>query len=215
MPIQGSAASGYSFGEAMEAAKEAVLSVAPAGETIEWSGQSREENNSSSSTMKTLAMALVFAFLCRAALYESWKVPFTVIFGIPTGFFGASLAAMAFHVYNDIYFQIGLLTIIGLAAKNAILIVEFAKDEVEKGRDILTAVILAARLRFRPIVMTSLAFILGMLPLVFASGPGSASRQGIGTGVFFGMLVAITVGIVFVPLFFVWVYKLKEKWTTR
>lgn len=105
--------------------------------------------------------------------------------------------------------------LVGLVAKNAILIVEFAKDEVEKGRDILTAVILAARLRFRPIVMTSLAFILGMLPLVFASGPGSASRQGIGTGVFFGMLVAITVCIVFVPLFFVWVYKLKEKWTTR
>ena len=105
--------------------------------------------------------------------------------------------------------------LVGLVAKNAILIVEFAKDEVEKGRDILTAVIMAAHLRFRPIVMTSLAFILGMLPLVFASGPGSASRQGIGTGVFFGMLVAINVGIVFVPLFFVWVYKAKEKWTTR
>ena len=134
---------------------------------------------------------------------------------VPLGVIGALLAATLRGLNNDVYFQVGLLTTIGLSAKNAILIVEFAKDEVEKGRDILTAVILAARLRFRPIVMTSLAFILGMLPLVFASGPGSASRQGIGTGVFFGMLVAITVGIVFVPLFFVWVYKLKEKWTTR
>ena len=133
-----------------------------------------------------------------------------VILSLPIAGIGAYLGNWACGLENNIYFQIGLVMLVGLVAKNAILIVEFAKDEVEKGRDILTAVILAARLRFRPIV-----FILGMLPLVFASGPGSASRQGIGTGVFFGMLVAITVGIVFVPLFFVWVYKLKEKWTTR
>ena len=112
---------------------------------------------------------------------------------------------------NNIYFQIGLVMLVGLVAKNAILIVEFAKEEVEKGRDAVAAALTAARLRFRPIVMTSLAFILGLLPLVFASGPGSASRQGIGTGVFFGMLVAITFGIVFVPFFFVWIYRIKAK----
>ena len=162
-----------------------------------------------------LALALLFVFLFLAAQYESWLIPVAVILSLPIAGIGAYLGNWACGLENNIYFQIGLVMLVGLVAKNAILIVEFAKDEVEKGRDILTAVILAARLRFRPIVMTSLAFILGMLPLVFASGPGSASRQGIGTGVFFGMLVAITVGIVFVPLFFVWVYKLKEKWTTR
>jgi multidrug efflux pump len=162
-----------------------------------------------------LALAFLFVFLFLAAQYESWLIPVAVILSLPIAGIGAYLGNWACGLENNIYFQIGLVMLVGLVAKNAILIVEFAKDEVEKGRDILTAVILAARLRFRPIVMTSLAFILGMLPLVFASGPGSASRQGIGTGVFFGMLVAITVGIVFVPLFFVWVYKLKEKWTTR
>ena len=150
-----------------------------------------------------LALAFLFVFLFLAAQYESWLIPVAVILSLPIAGIGAYLGNWACGLENNIYFQIGLVMLVGLVAKNAILIVEFAKDEVEKGRDILTAVILAARLRFRPIVMTSLAFILGMLPLVFASGPGSASRQGIGTGVFFGMLVAITVGIVFVPLFFV------------
>ena len=126
----------------------------------------------------------------------------------------AVLALLGLTVCGEsmsIYAQLGLVMLIGLAAKNAILIVEFAKEEIEKGRDAVSAALTAAHLRFRPIVMTSLAFILGLLPLVFASGPGSASRQGIGTGVFFGMLVAITVGIVFVPFFFVWIYRIKEK----
>ncbi len=124
---------------------------------------------------------------------------------------GAYLGIWICGLENNIYFQIGLVMLVGLVAKNAILIVEFAKEEVEKGRDVVSAALKAARLRFRPIVMTSLAFILGLLPLVFASGPGSASRQGIGTGVFFGMLVAISVGIVYVPFFFVWIYRIKAK----
>lgn len=134
-----------------------------------------------------------------------------VILSLPVAGIGAYLGIWICGLENNIYFQIGLVMLVGLVAKNAILIVEFAKEEVEKGRDVVSAALTAAHLRFRPIVMTSLAFILGLLPLVFASGPGSASRQGIGTGVFFGMLVAITVGIVFVPFFFVWIYRIKEK----
>lgn len=138
-----------------------------------------------------------------AALYESWKVPFTVIFGIPTGFFGASLAAMAFHVYNDIYFQIGLLTIIGLAAKNAILIVEYAKVRVDNGMDVMKASIEASQIRLRPILMTSLAFILGNIPLALSTGAGSNSRSEMGIAVVFGVLSATVFQIFIVPMLFV------------
>ena len=158
-----------------------------------------------------LALALLFVFLFLAAQYESWSVPVAVILSLPIAGLGAYVGNWLCGLENNIYFQIGLVMLVGLVAKNAILIVEFAKEEVEKGRDVVSAALTAAHLRFRPIVMTSLAFILGLLPLVFASGPGSASRQGIGTGVFFGMLVAISVGIVFVPFFFVWVYRIKDK----
>ena len=146
-----------------------------------------------------------------AALYESWLVPVAVLLSLPVAALGAYLGILGFGLENDIYFQIGLVTLIGLAAKNAILIVEFAKMEVDKGVDVVVAAKNAAMLRFRPILMTSLAFVLGMLPLVMASGPGSASRHSIGTGVFFGMIAAITIGIVLVPFFFVMVYKFKEK----
>ena len=213
--ISGEAAPGYSSGQAMAILEEIASKHLPKNIGVEWSGLSYQEKHVSGQTGYVLALAFLFVFLFLAAQYESWLIPVAVILSLPIAGIGAYLGNWACGLENNIYFQIGLVMLVGLVAKNAILIVEFAKDEVEKGRDILTAVILAARLRFRPIVMTSLAFILGMLPLVFASGPGSASRQGIGTGVFFGMLVAITVGIVFVPLFFVWVYKLKEKWTTR
>ena len=154
-------------------------------------------------------MVLIYLILC--ALYESVFIPFAVLLSVPCGLMGSFLFAWLFGLENNIYFQIGLVMLVGLVAKNAILIVEFAKEEVDRGGDLVQSALHAARLRFRPIVMTSLAFILGMLPLVFASGPGSASRQGIGTGVFFGMLVAISVGIVFVPFFFVWVYRIKDK----
>ena len=131
-------------------------------------------------------------------------MPIAVILSLPVACIGAFLSILVLGMENNVYFQIGLVMLIGVAAKNAILIVEFAKEEVEKGKDIVEAAIAASELRFRPIVMTSLTFILGMLPLVLATGPGSASRQGIGVGVFFGMIAAITFGIVFVPFFFVW-----------
>ena len=209
--ISGEAAHGYSSGQAMDALERIVAEHLPDGIGIEWSGLSYQEKHVSGQTGLVLALAFLFVFLFLAAQYESWSVPVAVILSLPVAGVGAYLGIWLCGLENNIYFQIGLVMLVGLVAKNAILIVEFAKEEVEKGRDIVEAAITAAHLRFRPIVMTSLAFILGMLPLVFASGPGSASRQGIGTGVFFGMLVAITVGIVFVPFFFVWIYRLKAK----
>lgn len=213
--ISGEAAQGYSSGQAMAILEQIARRHLPSSIGIEWSGLSYQEKHVSGQTGYVLGLAFLFVFLFLAAQYESWLIPVAVILSLPIAGIGAYLGNWACGLENNIYFQIGLVMLVGLVAKNAILIVEFAKEEVEKGRDTLSAVIQAAHLRFRPIVMTSLAFILGMLPLVFASGPGSASRQGIGTGVFFGMLVAITVGIVFVPLFFVWVYKVKEKWSKR
>ena len=162
-----------------------------------------------------LGLAFVFVFLVLAALYESWTVPIAVILSLPIAGVGAYLGIWICGLENNIYFQIGLVMLVGLVAKNAILIVEFAKEGVESGEDAVTAALHAARLRFRPIVMTSLAFMLGLLPLLFATGPGSAARRDIGTGVFFGMLVAITVGIVFVPFFFVMVDRAKHKFSKK
>ena len=209
--ISGEAAPGYSSGQAMAILEEIASKHLPKNIGVEWSGLSYQEKHVSGQTAYILALALLFVFLFLAAQYESWSIPIAVILSLPIAGVGAYLGNWICGLENNIYFQIGLVMLMGLVAKNAILIVEFAKDEVEKGNNAVDAVIKAAHLRFRPIVMTSLAFILGMLPLVFASGPGSASRQGIGTGVFFGMIVAITVGIIFVPLLFVWVYKLKSK----
>ena len=209
--ITGEAAHGYSSGQAMAVLEKIVRDKLPSNIGAEWSGLSYQEKHVSGQTGIVLALAFLFVFLFLAAQYESWSVPVAVILSLPVAGIGAYLGIWICGLENNIYFQIGLVMLVGLAARNAILIVEFAKEEVEKGRDIVAAALTAANLRFRPIVMTSLAFILGLLPLVFASGPGSASRQGIGTGVFFGMLVAITVGIVFVPFFFVWIYRIKEK----
>lgn len=209
--ISGEAAHGYSSGQAMDVLEELVRRHLPASVGVEWSGLSYQEKHVGGQTGLVLALAFLFVFLFLAAQYESWSVPVAVILSLPVAGIGAYLGIWICGLENNIYFQIGLVMLVGLVAKNAILIVEFAKEEVEKGRDVVSAALTAAHLRFRPIVMTSLAFILGLLPLVFASGPGSASRQGIGTGVFFGMLVAITVGIVFVPFFFVWIYRIKAK----
>ena len=213
--ISGEAAPGYSSGQAMAILEEIASKHLPKNIGVEWSGLSYQEKHVSGQTAYILALALLFVFLFLAAQYESWSIPIAVILSLPIAGVGAYLGNWICGLENNIYFQIGLVMLVVLVAKNAILIVEFAKDEVEKGNNAVDAVIKAAHLRFRPIVMTSLAFILGMLPLVFASGPGSASRQGIGTGVFFGMIVAITVGIIFVPLLFVWVYKLKSKMMKR
>ena len=209
--ISGEAAHGYSSGQAMGVLEELVRKHLPASIGVEWSGLSYQEKHVGGQTGLVLALAFLFVFLFLAAQYESWSVPVAVILSLPVAGIGAYLGIWICGLENNIYFQIGLVMLVGLVAKNAILIVEFAKEEVEKGRDAVSAALTAAHLRFRPIVMTSLAFILGLLPLVFASGPGSASRQGIGTGVFFGMLVAYTVGIVFMPFFFVWIYRIKEK----
>ncbi len=209
--ITGEAAHGYSSGQAMAELERIARRHLPPSIGIEWSGLSYQEKHSSGQTGLVLGLAFLFVFLFLAAQYESWSVPVAVILSLPVAGIGAYLGIWICGLENNVYFQIGLVMLVGLVAKNAILIVEFAKEEVEKGTDAVQAALTAARLRFRPIVMTSLAFILGLLPLVFASGPGSASRQGIGTGVFFGMLVAITAGIVYVPFFFVWIYRIKEK----
>ena len=177
--ITGEAAHGYSSGQAMEIMEEIVREKLPANVGIEWSGLSYQEKQQSGQTGLVLALAFLFVFLFLAAQYESWSVPIAVILSLPVACIGAFLSILVLGMENNVYFQIGLVMLIGVAAKNAILIVEFAKEEVEKGKDIVEAAIAASELRFRPIVMTSLTFILGMLPLVLASGPGSASRQGI------------------------------------
>ena len=209
--ITGEAAQGVSSGQAMDILEEIAREHLPSNIAIEWSGLSYQEKKEGGQTGLVLGLALLFVFLVLAAQYESWSVPIAVILSLPIAIAGAYIGIWAVGLESNIYFQIGLVMLVGLVAKNAILIVEFAKEEVEKGRTIEEAAVTAAHLRFRPIVMTSLAFILGMLPLVFATGPGSASRQNIGTGVFFGMIVAITIGITFVPFFFVWIYRLKSK----
>ncbi len=213
--IQGNAGEGYSSGQAMAAISEIVRENAPTGFNIEWSGQSREEHKASSSTGQVLALALVFVFLCLAALYESWSVPFAVILTIPTGLFGAILCEYVLYnvegwlglqnsgLQDSVYMQIGIIMIIGLAAKNAILIVEFAKVRVDKGMEPVKAALEAASLRLRPILMTSFAFIIGCLPLAMATGAGAAARNGMGVAVVGGMLFATTLGIFFIPVFFV------------
>lgn len=209
--IQGTAANGASSGQVMEKLEQLAREKLPDNIGVEWSGLSYQEKKAGGQTGIILTLVFIFVFLFLAALYESWTVPVAVLISLPVAVLGAYAGVALCGLENDTYFQIGLVMLIGLAAKNAILIVEFAKDEVDKGRGLIESALHAAQLRFRPILMTSLAFILGMIPMVIASGPGSASRQAIGTGVFFGMLVAVTIGIVLVPFFFVMIYKATNK----
>ncbi|MDE6496286.1 MAG: efflux RND transporter permease subunit [Duncaniella sp.] len=209
--VSGEAAHGYSTGQAMDQLEEIVRTRLPENIGVEWSGLSYQQKHETGNTAMVLGLAFLFVFLFLAAQYESWTVPLAVILSLPVAGVGAYLGIWLCGLENNIYFQIGLVMLVGLVAKNAILIVEFAKEEVDKGVDAVHAALTAARLRFRPIVMTSLAFMLGLIPLLIASGPGSAARRDIGTGVFFGMLVAITVGIIFVPFFFVMIEKLTGK----
>ena len=209
--IRGSAAQGYSSGQAMEIMEQIARDHLPDNIGLEWSGLSYQEKKAGGQTGLVLTLVFLFVFLFLAAQYESWTVPIAVLLSLPVAALGAYLGVVICGLENDIYFQIGLVMLVGLAAKNAILIVEFAKVQVDKGGDLIQSAIHAAQLRFRPILMTSLAFVLGMLPMVLASGPSSASRQAIGTGVFFGMIFAIVFGIVLVPFFFVLVYKTKAK----
>ena len=213
--IRGEAADGYSSGQAMEIIEQIAREHLPDNIGVEWSGLSYQEKQAGGQTGMVLALVFMFVFLFLAALYESWMVPVAVLLSLPVAALGAYLGVWGCGLENDVYFQIGLVMLVGLAAKNAILIVEFAKEQVDKGVDVVQAALHASQLRFRPILMTSLAFILGMLPMVIATGPGSASRQAIGTGVFFGMIFAVTIGILLVPFFFVLIYKMKAKMNHR
>ncbi len=200
--ISGAPAPGYSTGAAM-AEMERLAAQLPAGFGYEWTGQSREEKLAGSQAMILYGFAILAVFLCLAALYESWSIPLAVILVVPLGVLGVLLATLFRGYANDVYFQVGLITIIGLSAKNAILIIEFAKDLQAQGKGVIESALAAAHLRFRPIVMTSMAFGLGVLPLALAGGAGSASQRAIGTGVLGGMLTGTALAVFFVPVFFV------------
>ena len=202
--VDGGAAPGYSNGDAMAALKDVAAKVLPAGYTYEFSGLSYEEIKAGSSTIYIFLFSITFVFLFLAALYESWSVPFSVMLAVPIGAFGAILTLMFVpSITNNVYAQIGLITLIGLAAKNAILIVEFAKVRVDLGEELIQSTLEAVKLRLRPIVMTSLAFILGVLPLVLATGAGAVARRTIGFTVLGGMIAASTLAIFIVPVLFV------------
>ncbi len=205
--IQGEAVAGKSSGDAM-ATIDRLVSQLPAGIGYEWTGSSFQEQQSGAQAPALYAISLLVVFLCLAALYESWSVPFSVMLAVPLGVLGALGAAYLRGMENDVYFQVGLLTTIGLSAKNAILIVEFAKQLYDQGNDLVTATVDACRMRLRPILMTSFAFMLGVLPLAISTGAGANSRHAIGTGVFGGMLSATVLAIFFIPLFFVLVMRL-------
>jgi len=200
--ISGDAAPGQSTGAAM-AEMEKLAGQLPQGFGFEWTGQSREEKLAGSQAMILYGFAILAVFLCLAALYESWSIPLSVILVVPLGVLGVLVATMLRAYSNDVYFQVGLITIIGLSAKNAILIIEFAKDLQAQGKGIIESALAAAHLRFRPIIMTSLAFGLGVVPLAIASGAGSASQRAIGTGVLGGMVTGTALAVIFVPVFFV------------
>ncbi len=207
MKIAGQAAPGRSSGEAM-AIMEDLATRLPTGFGYEWSGVSYEERLSGAQAPALFALSLLVVFLCLAALYESWSIPVVVLLVVPLGVLGSLLAVYLRDMPNDVYFKVGLITIIGLAAKNAILIVEFARELENRGTPLLEATLQACRLRFRPILMTSLAFVFGVLPLAISSGAGAASRQAIGTGVVGGMITATLLAVLFVPVFYVLVRRL-------
>jgi len=210
LSVSGMAAPGYSSGQAMDE-MERLAAQLPDGIDYEWTGTSFEERQSAGQVGALLGLSLVVVFLLLAALYESWTVPIAVLLVVPLGVLGAVLLSMLRGMSADVYFNVGLITIIGLAAKNAILIVEFAIEREEEGRSVMEATLDAVKLRLRPILMTSFAFVFGMVPLFFASGAGSASRRAVGTGVMGGMIAATLLGIFFIPVFYIAV----RKWLTR
>ena len=208
--VMGSAAPGVSSGDAIRAVEEVAAATLPPGYNVAWTGQAFQEKRTGSASALAFTFAIVMVFLILAAQYERWSLPVAVILAVPFALFGALLAVMLRGMPNDIYFQIGLVVLIGLAAKNAILIVEFAAQKRAEGMPLAEAAIEAARLRFRPIVMTSLAFVLGVAPLVFASGAGAAARRSMGTGVFGGMLAATFIATIFIPMFYMWLSRDKS-----
>jgi HAE1 family hydrophobic/amphiphilic exporter-1/multidrug efflux pump len=209
--ILGEPKPGFSSGQAIAAMERAAANVLPADVSYDWGGSAFQQKRSSGSSALALGAGFVMIFLILAAQYEKWSLPFSVLLALPFGIFGALVAVYLRDFANDVYFQIGLVTLLGLSAKNAILIVEFATMKVHEGLSPVAAALEAARLRFRPILMTSLAFILGVVPLAFSSGAGAAARQSIGTGVLGGMLAATFLAVFLVPLFF----KLVNDWHFR
>jgi multidrug efflux pump len=212
--IAGSAAPGVSSGEAM-AAMEALVSRLPPGFAVEWTGQSLQERESAAQAPMLMALSTLVVFLVLAALYESWAIPLSVMLVIPLGLIGAVLAVSLRGMPNDVFFKVGMITVIGLSAKNAILIIEFAKQLREQGMNLVDAAVEASRLRLRPILMTSLAFALGVVPLMLASGASAETQHAIGTGVFGGMVTATLLAVFFVPVFFVFVLGFHERLPRR
>jgi multidrug efflux pump len=202
--VFGSGAPGVSSGDAIKTVERIAKDNLPDGYKIAWTAQAFQENRTGSAAMYAFGFAIIMVFLILAAQFETWALPLAVIMAVPFALAGALLAVLLRGMPNDIYFQIGLITLIGLAAKNAILIVEFAEQKMEEGMPVAQAALEAARLRFRPIVMTSMAFVLGIVPLVFATGAGAAARRSMGTGVFGGMILATFIATIFIPLFFTW-----------
>jgi multidrug efflux pump len=202
--ILGGGAPGVSSGDAIKLVEKIAKQSLPDGYQVAWTGQAYQEKRTGSAAIFAFSFAIIMVFLILAAQFETWALPLAVIMAVPFALTGALLAVLIRGMPNDIYFQIGLITLVGLAAKNAILIVEFASQKLEEGMPIMEAAIEAARLRFRPIVMTSMAFVLGIVPLVVATGAGSAARRSMGTGVFGGMLLATFIATIFIPLFFTW-----------
>jgi len=209
--VMGGAAPGYSSGDAIKAVEEVSAEVLPEGFRTEWVGQAFQEKRTGNASVIAFVFGIVMVFLILAAQYEKWSLPLAVIMAVPFAMFGALLAVLLRGMPNDIYFQIGLVVLVGLAAKNAILIVEFAAQKQAEGMGIVEAAVEAARLRFRPIVMTSLAFVLGVLPLAISTGAGAAARRSMGTGVVGGMLAATFIATIFVPLFFKWLSRGKVR----
>jgi HAE1 family hydrophobic/amphiphilic exporter-1/multidrug efflux pump len=201
--INGANGQGISTGQALDIVEDLTTRELPQGYGYEWTSIAYQEKQAGGTQGPIFGMAMVFVFLVLAAQYESWAVPFSVLLGLPIGVFGAFLGVNLLGLENNVYVQIGIVALMGLAAKNAILIVEFAKENHEKGMSLATAATEGAKLRFRPIMMTALAFILGVIPLVVASGAGASARVSIGIAVFAGMLMASTVGLFFIPMLYV------------
>jgi multidrug efflux pump subunit AcrB len=201
--LNGANGPGISTGEALDIVEDIAAKELPQGYGYEWTSIAFQEKQAGGTQGPIFGMAMVFVFLVLAAQYESWAVPFSVLLGLPIGVFGAFLGVSMVGLENNVYVQIGIVALMGLAAKNAILIVEFAKENHEKGMSLVAAATEGAKLRFRPIMMTALAFILGVIPLVVASGAGAAARVSIGIAVFAGMLMASTVGLFFIPMLYV------------
>jgi len=208
--INGAAAPGYSSGQASEAMEDLAKTL-PAGYSYEWTGAVYQEKKTGGQTGYIFALSLLFVFLVLAALYESWAMPVAILLVIPFGVFGAFSGLALREFANNVYAQIGLVMLIGLAAKNAILIVEFAKIAHERGASIVDGALRGARLRLRPILMTSFAFILGTMPLAIATGAGAGARQSLGTTVVFGMLFATMFGILVIPVFYVMIQRISER----